>query len=159
LNRVENNDVARSRDVESGSFFRQPGEPGFDSLEGQAGGDPVPGLRRPRLIGQQRLGVGSHCRVRPHLSCREHLNLLDRIDRALRPDCEGADLIDIVTPELDSECLCSLRREHIHNATANCELAPRLDTVGAVVTVDRQLGNKPIETMLLPRHHRYRLEF
>src|SRR5207248_11199387 len=73
----------------------------------------------------------------------------DRVERALRERGEGADLLDLVSPELDAERLPAGRREDVDEAAANGELSPLVGALDALVAGERELLGERFEADLL----------
>ena len=69
---------------------------------------------------------------------------LDGLQGALVGDREGADLLDVVAPELDPERVLLGRREDVDDAAADRELAALLDQVDPGV---RRLGQPPYDVV------------
>ena len=83
---------------------------------------------------------------------------LDRLQGALVGDREGADLLDLVAPELHPQRVLLGRREDVDDAAADRELAALLDQVDPAV---RRAGQPPydvVEVGLVARHQLDRLE-
>jgi hypothetical protein len=74
-------------------------------------------------------GPLAHVRGQQQLPARRRPQPGDRVDRPLVGHGEGADLLDLVTPELHPGRVLVGRREHVEDAAAHRELAPLGDQV------------------------------
>ena len=70
---------------------------------------------------------------------------LDRLEGALVGDREGADLLDVVAPELHAQRVLLGRREDVDDAAADGELAALLDQVDPGVRRVRQPAHDVLE--------------
>ena len=85
----------------------------------------------------------------PALGGWEDRRLLDRAQRALRERRERPDLLDLVAEELDTERFAAGGREHVDETAADCELAPFLDPLDALVAGGRKLFGECIDPGLV----------
>ena len=76
-------------------------------------------------------GAAPDVLVQQQLAARRCPQPVDLLQRALVGDGEGADLLDVVTPELHPHRVLLGRREHVDDPAADRELAPLLDEVDA----------------------------
>ena len=92
------------------------------------------------------------------LAARRRPEPLDLLEGALVGDREGADLLDVVAPELHPQRVLLGRREHVDDAAADRELAALLDQVDAGVRRVRQPAYDVLERRGVARRQLDRLE-
>ena len=72
------------------------------------------------------------------------------MERALRERRERANLLDVVSEELDTKGLSPRTREDVHEAAANGDLAALLHTLDAVVACERELLDEACRGLARP---------
>ena len=92
----------------------------------------------------QGAGALAHRLGQQQLAARRRPEPVDRLERALVGDGEGADLLDVVAPELDAQRVLLGGREDVDDAAAHGELAALLDQVDARV---RRVGEASYEVV------------
>ena len=75
----------------------------------------------------------------------------DLAQRSLCERREGADLLDLVTEELDAKRLAAGRRKDIDKAAADSELAPLLDPFDALVAGGCEVLGQRLDARLVSR--------
>jgi hypothetical protein len=125
--------------VEERSLVGEPWHPRFHPSEVIAVGQSVPHRAVPR-IGLQELAGSPDDRTGrgPELSGREDLDLFHRIGRALVANTEGADVLDLVPPEVDPDRFIGLGRVHIDDPASDREFTSRFDSIGALIAEVRE---------------------
>src|SRR3954451_22117471 len=109
---------------------------------------------RYRLIVVRERGLDE---VEPAFGGRIDGRRLDRVQSPLGERREGADLLDLVAPELDAQRLASRRREDVDKATAYCELPALVGALDSLVTGERERLGELLEADLLARCDAHRL--
>ena len=89
----------------------------------------------------------------PALGGRVDGGLCDLAERALGERRERADLLDLVTEQLDAQRLTSRRREHVDEAAANGELAALLDPFDPLVARRREVLGECVDARLVAGRH------
>ena len=117
------------------------------ALDRDAGGQPVGELEQLRVGPAQRGRSLADLLGQQQLAARRRPQPLHRLERALVGHREGADLLDVVAPELDAQGVLLGGREDVDDAAAHGELAALLDQVDPRV---RRVGEPAHE--LVERH-------
>ena len=117
------------------------------ALDRDAGGQPVGQLEQLRVGPPERGRALTDLLGQQQLATRRCPQPLHRLEGALVGHREGADLLDVVAPELDAQGVLLGGREDVDDAAAHGELAALLDQVDPGV---RRLGEPAHE--LVERH-------
>ncbi len=131
---------------QQGGAGMQEGHQRLGALEGDPLGEP---FQRPGQAGHQGHLLARACPqglVEDELAGRVEQHVVDRLDRALVADAEGAQRLDVVAPELDADRVVASGGEHVDDAAADGELAPLLDLRGARVAELGQRLDQPVES-------------
>ena len=137
---------------------REPRQPGLHAVEGLAVGEALERLGTPRLGAHELGGACPHLLGREELACGE-----DRGDRgivrgALVGDREGAEAIDLVTPQVDAHRVVVGHRVDVDDRAADGDLAPRLDLVLAPVAHRDEARDEVVAVDAVARAHDDRLD-
>ena len=97
-------------------------------------GDLVGQLEQLGVRPAERRGATAYVLGEEELAARRRPQPLDQVERSLVGDGEGAQLLDVVAPELDPDRVLLGRREDVDDAAAHGELAPLLDQVDPACT-------------------------
>ena len=156
LCRVEHHQPRLGGLVDHRPLRRQPGQPTLQPGEGHAGGDPVPGRRRPRLGDEQPAGGGDHSGVRHHLPGGVGGDRAHRLPGPLVARGESADVGDLVPPELDPVGRVALGGEQVDDPAPGGDFPAALHPVGAGVADGDQVVHHPVEVGLVADGQRHR---
>ena len=78
-----------------------------------------------------------------------HDDLVCGMERPLRERRERANLLDLVTEQLDAERFSAGRREDVHDAAADCELTAFVDTLHPFVASQREVLRQAVDAGLV----------
>ena len=115
------------------------------ALDGDAVGDLVGELEQLRVLLAELGGAAAYGVGEQQLAARRRPELLDLLQGALVGDREGADLLDVVAPELHPQRVLLGGREDVDDAAADGVLAALLDQVDAGVRRVRQPATEVVE--------------
>jgi hypothetical protein len=130
----------------------------FHALDRDALGQLVENFGQLGMLDRQLEGPGADRGRQQQLTTRGRPQAGDRVDRALVGDGEGADLLDLVAPELDAGGVLVGGREDVEDAAAHRELAALGDQVDAGVGHVGQPPRHSVELGLAAGHQLDRLE-
>ncbi len=128
------------------------------ALDRDAGGHLVGELEQLRVRPAELGGAAAYVLGEQQLAARRRPQPLHRLERALVGDGEGADLLDVVAPELHAQRVLLGRREDVDDAAAHRELAAPLDHVDAGVRRVGEAADDVLQRLGVARRQLDRLD-